>query len=106
MAKTISSLIVAASLCVAGAPAFAAGAEHATATIRHADLNLASDAGVQTFRSRAEAAAGRACGTPDGRIFREVAATEGCRTSLLRHAEAKLAALAPQVAPQDIVGTR
>jgi UrcA family protein len=61
-----------------------------TASVQQDDLNLASAAGVATFRGRVKALADRVCGAVPVAPIREAAPVAACRTQLLRSAEARL----------------
>jgi UrcA family protein len=87
-------------LCtVAAAAALAAGAAQAqpaaagsvyTASVRHADLNLASAEGLATFRGRVEAAAERTCGTASLPSVSDAQSVRACRAALGRSAAARI----------------
>ncbi|HEX8572923.1 MAG TPA: UrcA family protein [Allosphingosinicella sp.] len=73
------------------APALAqAPAETFTASVQQDDLNLASAAGIATFRGRVKALADRTCGAVPVAPIREAAPVAACRAQLFRSAEAKL----------------
>jgi UrcA family protein len=55
-------------------------------TVRFADLNLASSAGVQTLYQRLETAARRVCGSPDSRDFEARRDWKRCYSSALNSA--------------------
>lgn len=76
---------------VAAAPAAAQGqSDTFTASVQQADLNLASAAGVATFRGRVKALADRACGAVPIAPIREAAPVAACRAQIFRSAEAQL----------------
>jgi UrcA family protein len=61
-----------------------------TASVQQDDLNLASAAGIATFRGRVKALADRTCGVVPVAPIREAAPVAACRAQLFRSAEAKL----------------
>ena len=63
-----------------------------TASVQQADLNLASPAGIATFRGRVKALADRTCGAVPVAPIREVDAVAACRARLFRSADSQLAA--------------
>ena len=76
---------------VAAAPAVAqAPADTFTASVQQDDLNLASAAGIATFRGRVKALADRTCGAVPVAPIRDVAPVAACRAQLFRSAEAHL----------------
>ena len=88
--KKLFALIAA---LAAAAPAIAQQpAETFTASVQQADLNLASAAGVATFRGRVKALADRTCGAVPVAPIREADAIAACRARLFRSAESQLAA--------------
>jgi len=62
-----------------------------TASVQQADLNLASPAGIATFRGRVKALADRTCGAVPVAPIREADAVAACRTRLFRSADSQLA---------------
>lgn len=75
----------------AAAPAIAQEqAETFTASVQQDDLNLASAAGIATFRGRVKALADRSCGPVPVAPLREAAPVAACRAQLFRSAEARL----------------
>lgn len=76
---------------VAALPAVAQQpAETFTASVQQDDLNLASAAGIATFRGRVKALADRTCGAVPVAPIREAAPVAACRAELFRSAEAQL----------------
>jgi UrcA family protein len=89
---------------LAAAPAFAQ--EHSemfTASVQQDDLNLASPAGVATFRGRVKALADRTCGAVPVASIREAGPVAACRAQLSRSAELHLALAA---APAQLASAR
>ncbi|WP_019833172.1 UrcA family protein [Sphingomonas sp. PR090111-T3T-6A] len=73
------------------APALAAPVADGQSAIVHiADLNLATDAGIQTLHTRVAHAAKKVCGAPDARDLSAVRQSDACRQVALESA-------APQV---------
>lgn len=67
-----------------------------TASVQQDDLNLASPAGLATFRGRVKALANRVCGAVPVAPLREADAVAACRAQLFRSAESQVVlALAP-----------
>jgi UrcA family protein len=67
-----------------------------TASVQQDDLNLASPAGLATFRGRVKALANRVCGAVPVAPLREAEAVAACRAQLFSSAESQLdLALAP-----------
>ena len=89
-------LLLLASLATA-APAVAQDrSETFTASVQQDDLNLASPAGLATFRGRVKALANRVCGEVPVAPLREAEAVAACRAQLFRSADSQLdLALAP-----------
>ena len=76
-----------------------------TASVRQDDLNLASPAGIATFRGRVKALADRVCGVVPVTPIREAGPVAACRSQLYRSADSQLdLALAP--APAQFAGSR
>jgi UrcA family protein len=65
-------------------------ADRFTASVQQDDLNLASAAGIATFRGRVKALADRTCGAVPVAPIREAAPVAACRAELFRSAEAQL----------------
>jgi UrcA family protein len=90
MSVAVLALLTAAAAapCV---PAFAQEqADTFTASVRQDDLNLASAAGMATFRGRVKALADRTCGAVPVAPIREAAPIAACRAQLFSSAEARL----------------
>jgi UrcA family protein len=106
MTKLHALISIAAAFAAAGAASAqpAGGGEGASAAIRHADLNLSSASGVETFRGRVKAAANRICGAVPAQPADHARAVASCRAELTRSAEAQLAALG--AASDEVAGTR
>ncbi len=76
---------------VASTPALAREpADTFTASIQQDDLNLASAAGIATFRGRVKALANRVCGEVPVAPIREAAPVAACRGQLFRSAQAQI----------------
>ena len=76
---------------VAAAPVIAREpADTFTASVQQDDLNLASAAGIATFRGRVKALADRVCGAVPVAPIREAAPVSACRDQLYRSAQAQL----------------
>lgn len=89
MKMSVALLALAAS--VAAVPAVARErADTFTASVQQDDLNLASAAGIATFRGRVKAVADRTCGAVPVAPIREAAPVAACRAQLFRSAEAQL----------------
>ncbi|MEA3064849.1 MAG: hypothetical protein QOJ27_1295 [Sphingomonadales bacterium] len=70
-----------------------------SAAVQQGDLNLASPAGVATFRGRVKALADRTCGAVPVAPIREAGPIAACRAQLFRSAERQVSlALAPATA--------
>lgn len=68
-----------------------------TAAVQQDDLNLASPAGLATFRGRVKALANRVCGAVPVAPLREFEAVAACRAQLFRSADSQVTlALAPR----------
>ena len=100
MTKFFSTVIAAATLCAAGTAQ--AQDEAPRATIRTADLNLASPAGLATFQGRVKAAADRACGEAPAAPSATRSAVAACRDSMVRSAAARIG----KAGPVEVLGTR
>lgn len=61
-----------------------------TASVQQDDLNLASAAGIATFRGRVKALADRTCGAVPVAPIREAAPVAACRAQLFRSAAAQI----------------
>lgn len=61
-----------------------------TASVRQDDLNLASPAGIATFRGRVKALADRVCGAVPVAPIREAGPVAACRSQLFRSADTQL----------------
>lgn len=61
-----------------------------TASVQQDDLNLASTAGMATFRGRVKALANRVCGAVPVAPIREAAPVAACRAQLFRSAQAQI----------------
>lgn len=103
-----AAISIAVSLAAAGAAQAqpAAASDAVSAVVRHADLNLASASGVETFRGRVKAAANRICGAVPAQPADHARAVASCRAEVTRSAEAQLAALAAAPASDEVAGTR
>jgi UrcA family protein len=102
----MKSLIPFVLLALAASPA-AAQDETFTASVRHNDLNLASPAGLETFRGRVKALANRVCGDVPVAPIREAASVAACRAQLFRSADAQArVALAPTAAAAALASIR
>lgn len=89
--KMFTALLAFLAATAAAAPAIAqAPAESFTASVQQDDLNLASAAGIATFRGRVKALADRTCGTVPVAPIREAAPVAACRAQLFRSAEAQI----------------
>lgn len=84
---TLLAALAAAAPAVAQQPA-----ETFTASVQQSDLNLASPAGVATFKGRVKALADRTCGAVPVAPLREADPIAECRARLFRSADAQLAA--------------
>ncbi|HEX8223522.1 MAG TPA: UrcA family protein [Allosphingosinicella sp.] len=87
------SVALLAVLAASAAAAPAAAQERAdtfTASVQQDDLNLASAAGIATFRGRVKALADRTCGAVPVAPLREAAPVAACRAQLFRSAQAQL----------------
>jgi UrcA family protein len=84
---------------IAAVPAVAqAPADTFTASVRQDDLNLASPAGIATFKGRVKALADRVCGAVPVAPIREAGPVAACRSQVFRSADSQLdlALAAPQ----------
>ncbi len=85
--RAVTPLVVAAVLATMSAlavsPAHAEDSAAARVTVRYAELNLQSAAGIQTLYARLKGAARRVCAELDGPSLRERAAYRSCVTSSL-----------------------
>jgi len=61
-----------------------------TASVQQDDLNLASPAGLATFRGRVKALANRVCGEVPVAPLREAEAVAACRAQLFRSADSQV----------------
>jgi UrcA family protein len=89
--KTALPLLV--SLAAALAPVPAAAQERAdtfSASVQQDDLDLASPAGIATFRGRVKALANRVCGAVPVAPLREAEAVAACRAQLFRSADSQV----------------
>ena len=67
-----------------------------TASVQQDDLNLASPAGLATFRGRVRALANRVCGAVPVAPVREAGPVAACRAQIFRSADSQVGlALAP-----------
>lgn len=89
MNKLFCSAVAAASLA-GGTVQAQPAAKTYTASVPHADLNLASAAGLATFRGRVEAAAERSCGTVSLPSVSDAQAVKACRAAMSRSAAAQI----------------
>ena len=108
MKKIICTILAAAAACTAAVPAYAAGAHEGPSTTVHtADLNLASESGMATFRGRVKAAANRLCGADRSAPFDyETRAIAACRTQVFSSAQAQLGLTLAARAEVGVAGTR
>jgi UrcA family protein len=91
MNKLFCSVAAAAALAAGSVQAQPAGAGGAyTASVRYADLNLASAEGLATFRGRVEAAAERTCGHASPSDVDEAQSVKACRAALAQSAAAQI----------------
>ena len=89
--KTVLPLLASVAAVLAAAPAVAQErTDTFTASVQQDDLNLASAAGIATFRGRVKALADRTCGAVPVAPIREAAPVAACRAQLFRSAEAQL----------------
>lgn len=89
--KMSVALIALLTASVAAVPAAAQeSAETFTASVQQDDLNLASAAGIATFRGRVKALANRVCGEVPVAPVREAAPVAACRAQLFRSAQAQI----------------
>jgi UrcA family protein len=77
-------------LLLAAGPVMAAGPESRTVTVRYADLDLASDAGVRTLYARLRAAAQQVCGPRASRDLYMQQLWRACRDDTLARAVGQL----------------
>jgi UrcA family protein len=89
------SLIAAAALCAAGAPAFAQelDADIVQRTVSYADLDLSSPAGVAAFDQRIDAAVTQVCGRVEGYDLTARRKMENCQRDARSKIEATRNAL-------------
>jgi UrcA family protein len=78
---TMFKLLVSAALIAAGSPAFAQDVP--SASVRYADLNLASPEGVAEFDRRIARAVTTVCPEAIGPYVQEIAAANACRATTL-----------------------
>jgi UrcA family protein len=77
-----------------------------TASVQQDDLNLASAAGLATFRGRVKALADRTCGAVPVAPLREAAPIAACRARLFRSAETQVELAAAPAAAGANGGSR
>ena len=92
-------------LLAVGVPAAAQDVDTFTASVRQDDLNLASPAGMATFRGRVKALADRVCGVVPVTPIREAGPVAACRAQLYRSADSQVD-LALGAAPAQFAGSR
>jgi UrcA family protein len=100
-------LIALLTAAVAAVPAVAQERDTFSASVQQDDLNLASPAGIATFRGRVKALANRVCGLVPVAPIREADAIAACRAELFRSAETQVSlASAPASASTQLASAR